>query len=108
MSDQEIVRRHRTIWGARPELRAVYEEWFAQLLRCVEGLRPIVEIEPAIRGPLIVHGPAGLRIEFEREDCAAQHQEKACLFNSKFRASWNFLLGFIPIHAERLASTRDS
>ena len=44
MSDQEIVRRHRTIWSARPELRAVYEEWFAQLLHCVEGLRPIVEI----------------------------------------------------------------
>ena len=43
MSDQEIVRRHRTIWAARPELRAVYEEWFAQLLQCVEGLRPIVE-----------------------------------------------------------------
>jgi hypothetical protein len=28
----------------RPELRAVYHEWFAQLLRCVEGLHPIVEI----------------------------------------------------------------
>jgi SAM-dependent methyltransferase len=44
MSDQEIVRQHRTIWAARPELRAVYHEWFAQLLRCVEGLHPIVEI----------------------------------------------------------------
>src|ERR687887_2864845 len=44
MSDQEIVRRHRTIWVARPELHAVYEAWFLQLLRCVEGLRPIVEI----------------------------------------------------------------
>jgi SAM-dependent methyltransferase len=44
MSDQEIVRCHRTVWAARPELRAVYEAWFAQLLRCVEGLHPIVEI----------------------------------------------------------------
>ena len=44
MSDQEIVRQHRTIWAARPELRAVYQEWFAQLLHCVEGLHPIVEI----------------------------------------------------------------
>jgi SAM-dependent methyltransferase len=44
MSDQEIVRQHRAIWAARPELRAVYQEWFAQLLCCVEGLHPIVEI----------------------------------------------------------------
>jgi len=44
MSDHEVVRRHRTIWAARPELRAVYHEWFAQLLHCVEGLHPIVEI----------------------------------------------------------------
>jgi len=44
MSDQEIVRQHRTIWTIRPELRAVYHEWFAQLLCCVEGLHPIVEI----------------------------------------------------------------
>jgi SAM-dependent methyltransferase len=44
MSDQEVVRQHRAIWMARPELRAVYQEWFAQLLRWVEGLHPIVEI----------------------------------------------------------------
>jgi SAM-dependent methyltransferase len=44
MSDHEIVRQHRTIWAARPELRAVYQEWFTQLLCCVEGLQPIVEI----------------------------------------------------------------
>lgn len=44
MSDHEVVRQHRTIWAARPELRAVYQEWFTQLLRCVEGLHPIVEI----------------------------------------------------------------
>jgi hypothetical protein len=35
MSDQEVVDQHRTIWAARPELRAVYHEWFARLLRCV-------------------------------------------------------------------------
>jgi hypothetical protein len=44
MSDQEIVRQHRTIWAARPELRAVYQDWFAQLLCWVKGLHPIVEI----------------------------------------------------------------
>jgi SAM-dependent methyltransferase len=44
MPDHEFVSRHRTIWAARPELRAVYKEWFAQLLHCVEGLHPIVEI----------------------------------------------------------------
>jgi SAM-dependent methyltransferase len=42
--DHEVVRQHRTIWAARPELRAVYHEWFRQLLRCVEGLYPVVEI----------------------------------------------------------------
>ena len=44
MSDQEVVRQHRAIWAARPELRAVYHEWFTQLLGCVEGLHPIVEV----------------------------------------------------------------
>jgi SAM-dependent methyltransferase len=44
MSDQEVVDQHRAIWAARPELRTVYQEWFAQLVRCVEGLHPIVEI----------------------------------------------------------------
>jgi len=44
MSDQEIIRQHRAIWAARPELCAVYQEWFAQLLRWVEGLHPMVEI----------------------------------------------------------------
>jgi SAM-dependent methyltransferase len=44
MSDHEVIRQHRIIWAARPELRAVYQEWFTQLLRCVEGLHPIVEI----------------------------------------------------------------
>jgi SAM-dependent methyltransferase len=44
ISDQEVVRQHRKIWAVRPELRAVYHEWFAELLCCVEGLHPTVEI----------------------------------------------------------------
>jgi SAM-dependent methyltransferase len=44
ISNQEIVPQRRTIWATRPGLRAVYEEWFAQLLHYVKGLRPIVEI----------------------------------------------------------------
>ena len=44
MSDQEVVDQHRAIWMVRPELRAVYHEWFAQLVHCVEGRHPIVEI----------------------------------------------------------------
>jgi len=44
LSDHEFVSRHRKIWTARPELRSVYQDWFNQLLRCVDGLHPIVEI----------------------------------------------------------------
>ena len=44
LSDHEFVSRHRKIWAARPELRSVYQDWFNQLLRCVDGLHPIVEI----------------------------------------------------------------
>jgi SAM-dependent methyltransferase len=43
-TDNDIIRRHAEIWAARPELRAVYQQWFGQLLRRVDGLRPIVEI----------------------------------------------------------------
>jgi len=43
-TDQEILNNHRTIWAARPELRAIYKEWFAQLWHYVEHLHPIVEI----------------------------------------------------------------
>lgn len=43
-SDLDVLRRHRQIWIKRPELRSVYQEWFNQLLRCVDGLQPIVEI----------------------------------------------------------------
>lgn len=44
LSDHEFVSRHRKIWTARPELRSVYQDWFNQLLRYVDGLHPIVEI----------------------------------------------------------------
>jgi SAM-dependent methyltransferase len=43
-SDHEFVRQHRKIYAARPELRSVYQDWFKQLLRCVGGLHPVVEI----------------------------------------------------------------
>jgi SAM-dependent methyltransferase len=43
-SDFELLAQHRKVWDARPELRAIYQEWFAQLLACVDGLHPIVEI----------------------------------------------------------------
>jgi SAM-dependent methyltransferase len=43
-ADQDYVSRHRQIWAARPELRSVYQEWFSQLLACVEGLHPVVEL----------------------------------------------------------------
>src|SRR5436309_252653 len=44
LSDHEYVSQHRKIWAARPELRCVYQEWFRQLLDCLHGLQPIVEI----------------------------------------------------------------
>src|SRR5438128_560835 len=40
----DFLNRHRKIWRVRPELQAVYREWFSQLLRCVEGLQPIIEV----------------------------------------------------------------
>ncbi|HXJ95538.1 MAG TPA: class I SAM-dependent methyltransferase [Terriglobia bacterium] len=43
-SDLDFVQRHRSIWAARPELRSVYQEFFAELLRVVEGRTPIVEL----------------------------------------------------------------
>src|SRR5262252_3467401 len=43
-SDQEILDNHRLIWTARPELRAVYKKWFAQLWHHVEDFQPVVEI----------------------------------------------------------------
>ncbi len=43
-SDLDFVQRHRSIWAARPELRAVYYEFFDELLRVVEGRTPVVEL----------------------------------------------------------------
>lgn len=42
-SDLDFVRAHRTIWAARPELRAVYHEFFEQLLGAAGGRTPVVE-----------------------------------------------------------------
>ncbi len=44
ISDEERIKQHRAVWAVRPELRSVYREWFAQLWRCLEGRRPVVEI----------------------------------------------------------------
>jgi SAM-dependent methyltransferase len=43
-SDLEFIARHRSIWVARPELRSVYHEFFAELLRAVQGWAPVVEL----------------------------------------------------------------
>ena len=43
-SDVDFIERHRRILAIRPELRSVYQEWFGQLLRHVDGLDPLVEI----------------------------------------------------------------
>ena len=42
--DRATLERHRAIWSARPELRAVYGEWFARLLDAVGGRAPVVEL----------------------------------------------------------------
>jgi len=44
VSDEQRINQHRAVWAVRPELRSVYQEWFAQLCLCLEGRRPIVEI----------------------------------------------------------------
>jgi SAM-dependent methyltransferase len=44
MSDAATLARHRAAWQARPELRAVYREWFDRLLAAVAARRPVVEI----------------------------------------------------------------
>src|SRR5208282_1250180 len=43
-SDLEFIARHRSVWAARPELRAVYHEFFAELLGAVQGRAPVVEL----------------------------------------------------------------
>jgi SAM-dependent methyltransferase len=44
MSDAATLARHRAAWQARPELRAVYREWFDRLLEAAGPRRPVVEI----------------------------------------------------------------
>ena len=44
MSDAATLGRHRAAWEARPELRAVYREWFDRLLAAVAARRPVVEV----------------------------------------------------------------
>lgn len=44
MSDAATLARHRAAWQARPELRAVYREWFSRLLEAAGARRPVVEI----------------------------------------------------------------
>jgi SAM-dependent methyltransferase len=44
MSDAATMARHRAAWQARPELRAVYREWFERLLDAAGPRRPVVEI----------------------------------------------------------------
>jgi len=43
-SDLDYVRQHREIWALRPELRAVYHDFFATLLEAAGQRRPIVEL----------------------------------------------------------------
>ncbi len=43
-SDLEFIAKHRRVWAARPELRSVYHEFFAELLRAVQGRAPVVEL----------------------------------------------------------------
>jgi len=44
MSEAATLARHRAAWQARPELRAVYREWFDRLLAAAGTRRPVVEI----------------------------------------------------------------
>ena len=43
-TDLELVRRHREIWTARPELRSLYHEYFQLLLDAVGKRTPVVEL----------------------------------------------------------------
>lgn len=44
MSDAATLERRRAAWQARPELRAVYREWFDRILEAVGVRRPVVEV----------------------------------------------------------------
>ena len=44
MSDAATLAQHRAAWRARPELRAVYREWFDRLLAAVAARCPVIEV----------------------------------------------------------------
>lgn len=43
-SDIELIHRQRWILAQRPELRWVYQQWFARLLGCAAGSAPVIEV----------------------------------------------------------------
>ena len=43
-SDLDFVQEHRAVWADRPELRAVYKDFFARLLDVVGRRAPVVEL----------------------------------------------------------------
>jgi SAM-dependent methyltransferase len=43
-SDLDFIADHRLVWSQRPELRAVYHEFFARLMDAVGGRKPVVEL----------------------------------------------------------------
>jgi SAM-dependent methyltransferase len=43
-SDLDFINKHRSVWSARPELRSVYHEFFAQLMAAVGNRQPVVEL----------------------------------------------------------------
>ena len=43
-TDLEFVQQHRAVWDGRPELRAVYHEFFERLLAAVGERTPVVEL----------------------------------------------------------------
>jgi SAM-dependent methyltransferase len=44
LSDLNLIHEHRKIWVERPELRDVYRDWFARLLRAAGKRSPVVEL----------------------------------------------------------------
>jgi hypothetical protein len=43
-NDFALIGEHRKIWAKRPELRAVYREWFEKLLQAAGQTHPIIEV----------------------------------------------------------------
>jgi SAM-dependent methyltransferase len=44
VSDASTLERRRAAWQARPELRAVYREWFDRILEAVGARHPVIEV----------------------------------------------------------------